>query len=293
MILEVKDLSYHYFNSRTIFENVNFSVDKREVLTIIGINGAGKSTLLNCIANLFKPEHGQILLNGAPMKGMKLTDIAKTIGYVPQIHNAVYPYTVLEFAVMGRTPYIGVLATPKKSDYEIAKDALAKMHILHLKDKAYTEISGGERQLALIARVLAQQPQLILLDEPTSHLDYGNQFRTVSMIKQLTKLGYGVIMTTHMPDHAIILDGKVGILDKQGHLLVGAASEILTDENLSELYGIHIKTQFITVADRRVCVICRDNDETSVLGDLKDNLFTTEEGILNKEDYLWSITENI
>ena len=256
MILEARNLSFRYHNSRMIFSDVNFDIAPGEVLSIIGINGAGKSTLLNCLAGLFGLKTGEIFLESKPMKNMNRTEIAKIVGYVPQTHNAIYPFTVLEFVVMGRTPHIGFLSSPSKEDYKIADDALEKMRISHLRDKAYTEISGGERQLALIARVIAQQPKLILLDEPTSHLDFGNQYRAVGLIKELSDMGFAVIMTTHMPDHAIILDGKVGVLDRNGKLAVGAVNEIMTDKNLSDLYGINVKTKFIKEADRSVCVIC-------------------------------------
>lgn len=256
MILEVKDLSYRYDNSRQIFHHVNFSLDKGEVLSILGTNGAGKSTLLNCIANLFKPHTGEIRLNGTPMASMHMREVAKIIGYVPQIHTPAYAYSVREFVVMGRTPYIGAFATPSAKDYQIADEALERMRIAHLRDKAYTEISGGERQQVTIARVITQQPQIILLDEPTAHLDYGNQYRVVQMVKQLASEGYALIMTTHNPDHAIILNGKVAILNREGVLGVGQAAETLSKDTLSSLYGLEIKTVFDEDAQRNICVVC-------------------------------------
>jgi iron complex transport system ATP-binding protein len=256
MILEVKDLSYRYYNSRTIFHDVNFSLCKGEVLSILGTNGAGKSTLLNCIANLFKPQSGEIRLNDKPMAEMSMRDVAKVIGYVPQIHTPAYAYTVREFTVMGRTPYIGAFAKPSKEDYRIADEALERMNIGHLSGKAYTEISGGERQQVTIARVIAQQPQIILLDEPTAHLDYGNQYRVMQMIKRLADEGFALIMTTHNPDHAILLDGKVAILNREGLLRVGSAAETLQKETLSTLYGLNIKTVYDEDAKRNICVVC-------------------------------------
>jgi iron complex transport system ATP-binding protein len=256
MILEVGNLSFHYHNSRTIFHDVSFSVDKGEVISILGTNGSGKSTLLNCIANLFKPESGEILLNGQPMSKMHLRDVARLIGYVPQIHLPAYAYTVREFTVMGRTPYIGAFGTPAAKDYRIADEVLERMGIVHLRDKPYTEISGGERQQVMIARVIAQQPQLILLDEPTAHLDYGNQYRVVQMIRQLAAEGYALIMTTHNPEHAIILNGKVAILNREGVLGVGQAAETLSAETLTNLYGLSIKTMYDDDAKRSVCVVC-------------------------------------
>lgn len=257
MILEVKDLSFKYNKrGRTIFHDVSFDLAEGEVLSILGTNGAGKSTLLNCISGLFKPESGSICLEGRNMNSMTMKDVAKVIGYVPQIHTPAYAYSVLEFTVMGRTPYIGMFSKPSEEDYFIAEQALERMNILHLRDKAYTEISGGERQQVTIARVMAQQPKIILLDEPTAHLDYGNQYRVVQMIKQLAGEGYALIMTTHNPDHAIILDGKVAILNREGVLGVGHAAESLNEEMLSTLYGLSIKTVYDEDAQRNICVVC-------------------------------------
>lgn len=255
MILEVNNLSFSYHINRKIFHDVNFSVDNGEVLSILGTNGSGKTTLLNCIANLFKPGQGEILLNGQPMAKMDIRKVARITGYVPQIHTPAYAYTVREFTVMGRTPYIGAFTTPSAKDYRIADEALERMGITHLRDKAYTEISGGERQQVTIARVIAQQPQLILLDEPTAHLDYGNQYRVVQMIRQLAGEGYALIMTTHHPEHAIILNGKVAILNREGVLGIGQAAETLSAETLSTLYGLSIKTVYDDDAKRNICVV--------------------------------------
>jgi iron complex transport system ATP-binding protein len=254
-ILEVKNLGFRYDNSRTIFHDVNFTVRKGEVLSLLGANGAGKSTLLNCIANLSHPKSGEVLLNGKPMAKMGLRDIARVIGYVPQIHIPAYAFPVLEFTVMGRTPYIGSFATPSAEDYEIAEKALERMRIPHLRDKAYTEISGGERQQVTIARVIAQKPQLILMDEPTAHLDFGNQYRVVQMIRELADEGYTIIITTHNPEHAIIMGGNAAILDRSGELHVGLASETLNAQTLSNLYGLTIKTVYDKDAKRNVCVV--------------------------------------
>lgn len=256
MILEVKDLGFRYDRGRPIFRDVSFKVKQGEILSILGPNGSGKSTLLNCIANLYSPEAGEIFLNGQPMSRMNLREVARVIGYVPQIHTPAYAFTVREFAVMGRTPYIGAFTVPGAEDYRIADEALERMGIAHLRDKPYTEISGGERQQVTIARVIAQKPQLILLDEPTAHLDYGNQHRVVQMARQLAAEGYALIMTTHNPDHAIILNGKVAILDREGELFVGQTAQTLSSETLSSLYGLAIKTKYDSDARRTVCVVC-------------------------------------
>ena len=255
MLLEVNNLSFHYVRGREIFHDVSFSLEKGEVLSIIGNNGAGKSTLLNCVAGLFRPSKGRIRLVDKEMSHMSMAEIARHIAYVPQIHQAVNAYTVREFVVMGRTPYIGTFARPGKKDYEIADEAIERMNIGKLADKLVTEISGGEKQQACIARALTQQPKLILLDEPTNHLDYGNQYRTINMIKGLSEEGYAVAMTTHNPDHAIVMGGKVAILDKNGDLKIRYANESLTGEVLSELYQLKIKTVYDEDAKRNVCVV--------------------------------------
>ena len=256
MILEVKNLSYHYYNGPNVFHDVSFRLDRGQVLSILGTNGAGKSTLLNCLANLFRPCTGDIFLEGQPMSSMSIGQVAKVIGYVPQIHTPAYAYTVEEFTVMGRTPYIGAFSRPAKEDYRLAGESLKRMNIYHLKDKPYTEISGGERQQVTIARALTQKPKIILLDEPTAHLDYGNQYRTVQMVKQLAEEGYTIIITTHNPDHAIVLGGQVAILDRHGVLTVGQAEEVLTTQTLSSLYELNIKTPYDEDAKRKICVVC-------------------------------------
>ena len=169
---------------------------KGEILTILGANGAGKSTLLNCLANILEPYSGKILVNGASIHDMSLKKAAQLIGYVPQNHAPVYDYSVRDFIVMGRAPHLGMLEKPSENDYAIVDEVIRELGIEKLADKAYTQISGGERQQALIGRAIAQQPEIIMFDEPTNHLDYGNQLRMVHKIKNLSKKDYTVIMTT-------------------------------------------------------------------------------------------------
>ena len=255
MKLEVRDLGFHYpKQERMIFSDVSFGIDKGEVISILGTNGAGKSTLLNCMANLYRPIRGEILIDGRNLRDMRSKEVAKYIGYVPQVHNPAYAYSVLDFVVMGRTPYIGMFQTPKEGDYSAAEEALRCIGITHLIDKPYTEISGGERQMVTIARVLAQQPDVILLDEPTAHLDYGNQIRMTRLVRKLADSGYAIILTTHMPDHVIMLQDKVGILDHDGRFTFGKAEDILSDSLLSNLYSVDLKLVYIDEAKRDTCV---------------------------------------
>lgn len=253
-LLQVKNLSFSYQTQRLIFGGVNFALAKGEILSILGPNGAGKSTLLNCLANLLKPSAGEILLEGRPISSLKPKEVARSIGYVPQNHNPAYAFTVKDFAVMGRAPYLSAFARPSAADYELTDQVLTELRISHLAAKPYTEISGGERQMATIARVLVQQPAIILMDEPTAHLDYGNQLRTLRMVRELAKRGYTVIITTHQPDQVLMLGGYAGILGPDGILEFGKAKEILQEETLTRIYNTPIKLVQVAETARKLCV---------------------------------------
>lgn len=253
-MLEITNLSYSYDNNKDIFSNVFFSLEKGSILSILGTNGAGKSTLLNCIANLFTPHTGTIKINGEDISLLSLSNLAKNIGYVPQIHNPTYDFKVIDFVVMGRTPYIPFFSKPSPKDYEIANNALKELNIEHLTNKIYTQISGGQRQQVTIARVVAQNPKIILLDEPTAHLDFGNQLRAIELVRKLSNIGYTIIMTTHMPDHIFHLGGYVGILDNQGKFKMGKPEDIMTSQTLSKLYDIDISTYYSQEAKRTICI---------------------------------------
>ncbi|WP_324825594.1 ABC transporter ATP-binding protein [Sinanaerobacter sp. ZZT-01] len=254
MVLEVKSLEFAYEKQTKIFSDVNFKVEKGNVMTILGPNGAGKSTLLNCITSLLKPTKGTILLKNTPMYEMELSQAAKIIAYVPQVHIPTYEYTAREFIVMGRAPHLGLFQKPSKRDYEIADYALVQLDAIGLADKCYTKLSGGERQLVTIARAIAQEPELIILDEPTAHLDYGNQVRAIRLIKKLAKQGYGIIMTTHTPDHAILAGGQVGVLDYDGHLTVGTTEDAINENLLRHIYRTDVRIIYIEELGRNVCV---------------------------------------
>jgi len=253
-LLEVRGASFRYSAGRYIFRDVNFSLERGRILSIIGPNGSGKSTLLNCLAGLLMLESGEITLDGEPRRTMKPREAAKVIGYVPQLHTPVYGYTVRDFVVMGRAPYIGTFASPGDGEYAIADRAIESMGIAHLAGRPYTEISGGERQQATIARVLAQQPRIIMMDEPTSSLDYGNQMRVVKMLRGLSSEGYAVIMTTHTPDHAIMLDDMVALLDRDGGLRIGNTEEIMREDVLKKVYRTDLKLVYVEQAGRMACI---------------------------------------
>lgn len=254
MILEVRNLHFSYEANRAVFHDVSFTLPQGEILTILGPNGAGKSTLLNCIANLCRPDSGAVLLDGKPLKNYSHRAIARMIGYVPQNHVPAYSYLVRDFVAMGRAPYLKTFQHPGPSDYRLVDEVLEEMGLAALAHRPYTNLSGGERQQASIARAIVQQPQIILLDEPTNHLDYGNQLKTLSMVKSLSAKGYSIIMTTHNPDHIMLLEGMVGILDRNGRFSSGCAADVLTQDALRALYHSDIHVAYVDQVGRKVCM---------------------------------------
>ncbi len=253
-LLEVNNASFAYEDQRVIFDKVQFTIKQGDLLTILGPNGSGKSTLLNCIAGLCRLKRGKIFLDGQDLNHMAHKQIAQKIAYLPQTYQVAYGFSVREFIVMGRAPHLGVFSKPSRQDYQLADETMAQMNLIHFANKAVTRISGGERQLVCIARAIVQKPELILFDEPTSALDYGNQLRVLRLIKQLSAEGYSIIMTTHNPDHPILLGGAAGVLSRAGHMETGPVDEILKQERLSELYGINMQIVYVNEISRYACV---------------------------------------
>ena len=256
MIYKVKDLTFSYERSgRKVLDGANLQLREGEILCILGPNGAGKTTLLNCMAGLLQPEHGSITLCGRELHEMSEREIARLIGYVPQVHTPAFDYRVLDFVLMGRTPQMGMFARPKKEDEWFALQALESMGIGHLAEKSYQNISGGERQQVLIARAIAQQPKAVLFDEPTAHLDYGNQQRVLQRVKQMAAEGFSVIITTHNPDHALLLGDQAAIVGRDGKIIQGASREIITEENLREIYGVELYLMWVEQLGRTACLM--------------------------------------
>ena len=253
-LLMVHGLSFAYESGTPVFTDVSFDLEAGHSFTILGPNGAGKSTLLGCLAAQLAPNSGVIRITGRSLADMSTGAIARRIGFVPQNLAAVYGYRVCDFVAMGRAPYISRFSMPSDEDYQRVADTLADLGITHLGNKSYTALSGGERQQVMLARVLVQDPRLILLDEPTSALDFGNQLKVIRVVRDLTERGYAVIMTTHNPDHAIMLGDRVGILDRDGRLTAGQAGEVVTEETLSRVYRIPVRIVDVLEVGRRAAL---------------------------------------
>lgn len=255
MKLEIKDIASGY-GKKNIIKDITFDVSTGEALCLLGPNGVGKTTLFKTILGFIKPQNGSILLNETSIFDYSSKDLAKLIGYVPQAHNPPFPFKVMDVVLMGRTAYLNNFSSPSKKDHQIAEEAMETLNITYLKDKIYTEISGGEKQLVLIARALAQEPKILIMDEPTSNLDYGNQIRVLEHIDKLVKNGLGLIMTSHFPNHVFLCASKVVVI-KNGRLhSKGTPEEVLTENNITDIYGINTKVIDVDINKSKKTSFC-------------------------------------
>lgn len=256
LMLEVKSLAFSYGNN-PVFENVSFSLKKGEIMCILGPNGAGKSTLIKCIAGILKPAAGSVFIQGKDTASLGVREIARHIGYVPQQNEVVFPFTVLDFVVMGRAPHLSMFASPGAEDIKLAKESLAMVGISDLAERSVANLSGGQSQMVLIARALVQKPALLLLDEPTSHLDFGNQVLVLETVQKLASLGMSIVMNTHMPDHAFLLGDKAAALSGGRLVAVGKVETVVTSKMMSSVYGVNVAVREIEDMKRKVCLPLR------------------------------------
>lgn len=240
MRLEIRDLVFRYGMQADILKGVSLTYDSPETLCILGANGTGKSTLLKCITGENRMHAGEIVLDGRPLHSYRAKERARAFAYIAQSHVPSFPFSVLDIVTMGRTARMGYFMTPGEAERETAMENLRFLRINHLAEKPYTEISGGERQLVMIASALTQEPEMLLLDEPTAHLDFGNAFRFLELVERLRERKTGVLMTTHFPDHALYLNCKTAILQDGQIAACGKATDVVTAENLTKLYGLPI-----------------------------------------------------
>lgn len=255
MKIELKNVTCGY-ELKSIIQDISMEIKSGEVLCILGPNGVGKTTLFKTILGFLKLQKGEILIDGKSIFDHKPKELARLIGYVPQAHNPPFPFKVMDVVLMGRICHMGAFSSPSKKDFGIALDALKSLNILYLKDRIYTEISGGEKQLVLIARALAQQAKMLIMDEPTSNLDFGHQVRVLSHINELVKKGMGVIMTSHLPNHVFLCATRVSVI-KNGRLLkIGKPDEVITKESLKYIYGIDTKVINIDMGNSKYVNYC-------------------------------------
>ncbi len=255
MSVEISNLSFSY-GDRLIIDKINFVVEDGQLISVLGPNGVGKSTLFRCILGLLKDYKGKIYLGGKDIKKLSTCEMAKLIAYIPQSHYPSFNYSVFDMVLMGTAVQVSSISSPGKKQIELVNKALDKMGIHHLHDRGYMQISGGERQLVLLARALVQEAKILILDEPTSNLDFGNQIKVMTQIKNLAKEGYTIIQSTHNPDQTFLFSDKI-IAMKDGRIIkYGKPDDIISNDLIQSLYGIDVEIQNLYDDKIRVCIPC-------------------------------------
>ncbi len=253
MILKVDHLNFS-FGKRQILKDISFEVSSGEFLSILGPNGVGKSTLFRCILNLLSPGTGTITVDGEDVSRMSAQKLAKAIAYIPQFHNPAFNYSVLDMVLMGTAAQVGSRSSPGKEQQDIARNALTRLQIEHLADHPYGLCSGGEKQLCLLARAIAQQAKILVMDEPSASLDFGNRIRVMQTVRGLVADGYAVVQTTHEPDQAYLYSDKILALHDGQVLAWGIPKDVMKASLMSTLYGISVEVHSMHDDRVRVCL---------------------------------------
>ncbi len=238
-MIEVKNIVFGYSKSEEILKGITLNINKGEIVNILGANGCGKSTLLKLILGFYKYRNGNIKIYNKEVHSISRKELARYLSYVPQNHHAVFPYAVKDVVVMGKCNG-SFWKNYSKSDYEAVDEALSALKIEHLKERDYSKLSGGERQLVMVARAIVQNADYCFMDEPVASLDYGNQYRLLDSVKTMAEKGLTFIITTHHPDHVKYLGGRA-VLMKNGIIYKdGMAEKVLNDVSLYELYKVKV-----------------------------------------------------
>lgn len=237
MTLQVENLSFSYGNTE-VLRDVSFSVEPGQLVALLGANGAGKSTLFRCLLGNLRSYTGEVCLDGDNIRRLSPREMARRVAYIPQTHRPTFGYVVQDTVLMGCTRQLSAFQQPGPKQVAIARGAMERVGILHLADRDFARLSGGEQQLTLVARAIAQQAQILVMDEPTSALDYGNQYRVLQQVRELSRQGFTVLLSTHNPQHALqFADGVLALAE--GTLVAdGMPEQVLTPALIRQLYGM-------------------------------------------------------
>ena len=257
MIYELEKVCFAYRGGKDVLHEASLQLEPGDMLTLLGRNGCGKTTLFGCMLGLLTPRSGRVILDGTDVSHLSPRQLAAKVSFVPQSHTPAFDYTVLEFVLMGCAAGVGILSHPGREEYRRAHEALERMELEALAQHSVSELSGGECQQAAIARAIAGRPKAILFDEPTAHLDAGNQIKVLRMIRDLSQDGYAVAVSTHEPNHALLLGSRSAVLDGSGGIVQGETERLLTQERLQTLYGTDLRLMRIEGLERDVCICPR------------------------------------
>lgn len=253
MSISVEKLSFSYGKIH-VLHDVSFSVDKGNMLCILGPNGVGKSTLFSCILGLRKPEKGSIYVSGKNIGKLSIRERAKLMAYIPQSHMPSFNYSVYDMVLMGTVSSIGPMSLPGRKQKEAAENVLKKMDIWRLKDREYMKISGGERQLVCIARAMVQGAGVLIMDEPTANLDYGNQIMVQEQLRNLVSDGYTILQSTHNPEQAFLYSDAVLTLYEGKTDAFGRPEDVIKKESMRRLYKADVEIKSLYDDLVRVCI---------------------------------------
>ncbi len=253
MILEVENGCFGYPKQEEILKNINLHLEKGHILSVLGPNGIGKTTLLKCMIGLLPWTSGRSILNGTDLCKMKSKDIWNTISYIPQAHSFSFSYTGLEMVMLGRSSHLGLFEQPGAQEIEMAEAMMEKVGIMRLAGKDCNRMSGGELQMVLIARALINEPQLIILDEPETGLDFHNQILVLNMIERLAhEEGISAIMNTHYPTNAMGIADEAFMMNRKGDRFYGTTDSILNEQNISRSFDVNVIVDEVSYKDRLI-----------------------------------------
>ena len=254
-MIQVRDVEFSY-GKQEVLKGISFCMEKGEFVCVLGANGCGKTTLLKSILAFLTPQHGQVLLYGKDIHQMDERERARKIAYIPQYHTPPFPFTVRDVVLMGRTPHLSRICRPTEKDCRIADESMERLGIAHYANKSYTALSGGQRQMVVIARALAQQPDLLIMDEPTASLDFGNQYLVLAQVKKLAREGMGVLMVTHNPDHAFYCADRIIAMEDGKILSMGDAGKVINEAVMKAVYQMPVKVRSVSLGEGLDATIC-------------------------------------